>query len=306
MLTNSNLPSNPKNQQEKDNEIIVKPIVYGSVAFWLGKKADDTVSHKWCVYVRGLNNEDISYFVKEVVFTLHSSFENNVRVVNKWPFELYESGWGQFDIIITIHLIDENAKPIEFVHPLKLYPSQTHASMSTKKPVVSESYDEVVFVNPKQEIREILINPPIRKESSIQIPLNFEEDRKSMDYSSISQEDKVNVERNMPSVSDRSNLKKESSLKFNTNEDKNSMNLNTQMDVVPSQTITQSLQQKMDDEMDVENFDKNSQIKDDTTSMNVEIIPRNMNPMENLSMTSANVVYINYFIKKFINIISIL
>jgi YEATS domain-containing protein 4 len=155
--------------------------------------------------VRGLNNEDISYFVKEVVFTLHSSFENNVRVVNKYPFEVYESGWGQFDIIITIHLIDENAKPIEFVHPLKLYPTQTHASMSTKKPVVSESYDEVIFVNPKPQIREILMNPPLRKESSIQIPMNVEEDRKSNDYSEISNYEKMTVEKNLPSVSDKGN-----------------------------------------------------------------------------------------------------
>jgi len=294
MLTNLNLHSNTKNQQEKDNEIIVKPIVYGSVAFWLGKKADDKISHKWSVYVRGINNEDISYFVKEVEFTLHASFDNYVRVVKKWPFELYESGWGQFDIIITIHLIDETAKPIEFVHPLKLYPSQAHVSMSTKKPVVSESYDEIIFVNPRQEIREVLLNPPMRKDSSIQIPLNFEEDRKSMDYSSVSHEDKMQVERNMPSGSDRSNLKKESSLKFTTNDDKNSMNLNLQMDAVPSQIITQNLLHKTDDEiMEVENFDRNLQIKDDTTSMNAEIVALNINPVENMSMTSAHVV-LNY------------
>ena len=205
MIANSKLGSNSNFQLEKENEIIVKPIVYGTVAFWLGKKADDTVSHKWCVYVRGLNNEDISYFVKEVVFTLHSSFENNVRVVNKYPFEVYESGWGQFDIIITIHLIDENSKPIEFVHPLKLYPTQTHASMSTKKPVVSESYDEVIFVNPKPQIREILMNPPLRKESSIQIPMNLEEDRKSNDYSEISNYEKMTFEKNLPSISDKGN-----------------------------------------------------------------------------------------------------
>ncbi len=150
-----------------NSDIIIKPIVYGSVAFWLGKKADETVSHKWCVYVRGLNNEDISYFVKEVVFTLHSSFTNHVRTINKFPFELYEVGWGQFDIIITIYLKDETSKPIEFIHPLKLYPTQPHVSMSTKKPVVSESYDEIVFVNPEPKIREVLLNPPAAEDLSV-------------------------------------------------------------------------------------------------------------------------------------------
>src|SRR5436309_2736818 len=100
---------NPSN-----NEIIIKPIIYGSIAFWLGKKADETFTHKWCVYVRGVNNEDISYFIKEVVFTLHTSFTNHNRVVNKWPYELYEAGWGEFDIKITIYLIDETLKPLEF------------------------------------------------------------------------------------------------------------------------------------------------------------------------------------------------
>lgn len=195
-MIQSNQNSNINEKQDKHNDIIVKPIVYGSVAFWLGKKADETVSHKWAVYVRGLNNEDISYFVKEVVFTLHSSFPNNVRVVNKFPFELYEVGWGQFDIIITIHLVDETAKPIEFIHPLKLYPSQPHASMSTKKPVVSESYDEIIFVNPEPQLKEILMNPPqTKKDSSVQIAFNPEEDKKSVDQSMMSVDDKVSSRR---------------------------------------------------------------------------------------------------------------
>ena len=109
-----------------------------------------------CVYVRGVNNENISNFVKSVQFTLHTTFPNNIRVVNKWPFELYEMGWGEFDIKIKIELIDESVKPIELVHPLKFY-NQPHQSQSSKKPVVSENYDEIIFVNPKPEILEQLL-----------------------------------------------------------------------------------------------------------------------------------------------------
>ena len=90
------------NTNTTPNEIIKKSIVYGSIAFWLGKKSEENLTHKWCVYVRGNKNEDISYFVKEVIFTLHSTFENNVRTITKWPYELYASGWGEFDIKITI------------------------------------------------------------------------------------------------------------------------------------------------------------------------------------------------------------
>jgi YEATS domain-containing protein 4 len=141
------------------NQIIVKPFIYGSVAINLGKKSKEEATHKWhkwCVYVRGVNNENISNFIKSVTFTLHSTFQNNVRTLNKWPFELYEMGWGEFDIKIKIELIDENVKPIELIHPLKFYNSP-HQSQSSKKPVISESYDEIIFVNPKPEILEQLL-----------------------------------------------------------------------------------------------------------------------------------------------------
>jgi transcription initiation factor IIF auxiliary subunit len=143
------------------NLIITKQIIYGSVALWLGKRADEKATHKWAVYVRGPNNEDISYFIKDVEFTLHTSFENNVRKVSKFPFELYEAGWGEFDIKITIYFIDESIRPMEFMHLLKLYPTQSHISQSTKKPIVSESLDEIIFVNPSLKLREILNNEPM-------------------------------------------------------------------------------------------------------------------------------------------------
>lgn len=138
------------------NEILIKPFVYGSIALFLGKKNDEKISHKWCVYVRGISNEDISTFIKEVTFTLHDSFHNRIRVVSKPPFELYEVGWGEFDIKIQIHLIDETIKPLEIIHQLKLYPNQPNIAPSTKKPVISENYDEIIFVNPKKSLRSAL------------------------------------------------------------------------------------------------------------------------------------------------------
>ena len=63
------------------NQIIVKPFVYGSVAINLGKKSKEEATHKWCVYVRGVNNENISNFIKSVQFTLHSTFPNNISVI---------------------------------------------------------------------------------------------------------------------------------------------------------------------------------------------------------------------------------
>jgi YEATS domain-containing protein 4 len=60
-------------------------------------------SHKWTVYVRSATNEDLSVVVKRAVFQLHPSFHNPTRVVEQPPFELSESGCGEFEIAITLY-----------------------------------------------------------------------------------------------------------------------------------------------------------------------------------------------------------
>jgi YEATS domain-containing protein 4 len=159
-------------------EIIIKPIVYGSIAFYLGKKAEEFISHRWCVYVRGVHNEDISYFIKEVTFTLHPSFTDNVRKVSKFPFEVYECGWGEFDIKIMIYFHEESLKPVEIIHSLKLYPTQSHAALSAKKPVISENYEEIIFVNPKKHFLETLNS--VKPETKNIIQMNIDEDMNSI------------------------------------------------------------------------------------------------------------------------------
>jgi YEATS domain-containing protein 4 len=56
-------------------------IVYGNVAKPLGdeKGTDPLHTHKWSIFVRGVAGEDISYFVKKVVFKLHETYPNPVR-----------------------------------------------------------------------------------------------------------------------------------------------------------------------------------------------------------------------------------
>ncbi|EPS71197.1 hypothetical protein M569_03561, partial [Genlisea aurea] len=135
----------------KDVELCV-PFVYGNIAFWLGKKATEFVSHKWTVYVRGATNEDLGVVIKRVVFQLHSSFNNPTRVVDSPPFELSESGWGEFEIAITLHFhSDVSDKPLHLFHHLKLYP-EDEPGPSTKRPVVVESYDEIVISEPSESL----------------------------------------------------------------------------------------------------------------------------------------------------------
>uniref|UniRef100_A0A2C9WCL1 YEATS domain-containing protein n=1 Tax=Manihot esculenta TaxID=3983 RepID=A0A2C9WCL1_MANES len=89
------------NRRIKDMEISV-PLVHGTIAFYLGRKASESQSHKWTVYVRGATNEDLGVVIKRVVFQLHPSFNNPTRVVDSPPFELSECGWGEFEIVITL------------------------------------------------------------------------------------------------------------------------------------------------------------------------------------------------------------
>ena len=63
--------------------------------------------------MRGTEDEpDISSYVKKVVFTLHDSFREHIMVVEKYPFAITRSGWGQFDILISIYFHDPNEDPV--------------------------------------------------------------------------------------------------------------------------------------------------------------------------------------------------
>jgi hypothetical protein len=78
------------------------PIVYGSVAFFLGKKADEYHTHRWTLFLRGPNNEDLSVCIAKVVFQLHPSFAQPVQKLTMPPFEVTEHGWGKFEAQICI------------------------------------------------------------------------------------------------------------------------------------------------------------------------------------------------------------
>lgn len=86
------------------------PFVYGSVAFYLGNKADEYNTHKWTLFLRGPNNEDLSACIAKVVFQLHPSFAEPVRELTQPPFEVTERGWGEFEAQIRILWKDVNEK----------------------------------------------------------------------------------------------------------------------------------------------------------------------------------------------------
>jgi YEATS domain-containing protein 4 len=143
------------------------PFVYGSVAVYLGNKADDYNTHKWTLYLRGPNNEDLSSCIAKVVFQLHPSFAQPVRELSAPPFEVTEQGWGEFEAQIRIVWKDTSEKSTLVTHGIKLYPpGSTNQSPPTLEPVVAEAYDEAVFTDPNEvfynQLQHLSILPKVK------------------------------------------------------------------------------------------------------------------------------------------------
>lgn len=137
---------------------LVFPYVYGSLAFSLGKKGE-SYTHRWICYVRGVNNEDLSYLIHKVVFKLHSSFANPFRGTplsrSRGPeTTLRDSGGGlgrvrdQYPNPLQPpdHASRRAASHAASTPPtIQLHHTHTSGSQQSKKPLCSEVYDEIIF-----------------------------------------------------------------------------------------------------------------------------------------------------------------
>ncbi|ODN01820.1 YEATS domain-containing protein 4 [Orchesella cincta] len=155
---------------------VVKPIVVGNTARYFGKKREeDGHTHQWTVFLRPYLNEDYSAFIKKVHFKLHDSYPNPSRIVTKPPFDITETGWGEFEIVIKIYFVDTVERPVTLYHILKLFETSKDptAPPIVKKYICSETYDEIVFMEPTKLMMDILqgmkpIKPTWKPESDIE------------------------------------------------------------------------------------------------------------------------------------------
>ena len=141
------------------------PVIYGSYAYHLGKKGpgaplviDSSATHRWTLFIRGANNEDLSTFVSKVAFSLHESFADPVRIITEAPFEVTEVGWGEFGAKIRVFFRDPTELPVDFTHMIRLHAQAQSgpAQVNIKKPVVSEMYDEIIFKDPSESFAQLL------------------------------------------------------------------------------------------------------------------------------------------------------
>ncbi len=153
--------SNSMLPKRLSNTTVCVPIVYGSIAFFLGKKADEYHTHRWTLYIRGPHGEDLSVGIAKVVFQLHPSFPQPTRELTAPPFEVTEKGWGEFEATIRIVWRDPNEKATVLTHGIKLYPpgltQLTPTAQTSTEPVVHEFYDQVVFTDPTETFHQQLM-----------------------------------------------------------------------------------------------------------------------------------------------------
>lgn len=148
--------------------ILTANTVYGSEAqpFDPAKRppnAPDDHTHSWRVFVKGVNDEDISYWLKKVQFKLHETYPQSIRTIESPPFEVNETGWGEFEIQIKLYFVAESTeKPQTLWHSLKLHPygPDAEAKKERRDVIVSQHYEEVLFNEPVEQFYSLLTSGP--------------------------------------------------------------------------------------------------------------------------------------------------
>jgi YEATS domain-containing protein 4 len=191
----------------------VKPIVYGNIARYFGKKREeDGHTHQWTVYVKPYHNEDMSTYVKKVHFKLHESYAEPNRIVVKPPYEVTETGWGEFEIVIKIYFHDPNERPtVTLYHILKLFQSGPDV-MQGRKTLVSEFYEEIVFQDPTVLMQHLLTTTRQLSHGTWKHETDFEEKKDRTLQNILNAKNKIRYE--ISDLKERVKLAKETIVKF--------------------------------------------------------------------------------------------
>ena len=90
---------------------------------------------------------------------MHETYAQSVRTIEAPPFEVTETGWGEFEIQIKLYFISESTeKPQTLWHSLKLHPygPDAEGKKERREVVVSQNYEEVVFTEPVEQFYDLL------------------------------------------------------------------------------------------------------------------------------------------------------
>lgn len=121
-----------------------------------------------------------------MVFKLHDTYNNPTRSIESPPFQVTETGWGEFEIGVKIYFVNEaNEKNISLYHHLRLHPYgfPPDAVLTEKdRHVKSIQYDEIVFNEPTEQLFEIMTQKPGNRlpESKTQSEFSKETEREEI------------------------------------------------------------------------------------------------------------------------------
>lgn len=171
----------PANQLGKRNKgtQVVRPFIVGSTAVPFNETTNpkpagvpDNHTHSWRVFVKGLEDTDITYWVRRIQFKLHESIPNHVRMVEGEtgkPFIVSDTGWGEFEVAIKLYYINESGeKPQTLYHYLRLHPygrteEEKQQMIMEDGEVRSWSYEEQLFNEPYDAFYRVLTSGAVPK-----------------------------------------------------------------------------------------------------------------------------------------------
>jgi YEATS domain-containing protein 1/3 len=126
-------------------------LILGHDAKFRTEPTKEGFTHDWCCWVRGETNTDPSKFIEKVVFHLHSSFPKPKRVVKSPPFEVQESGFGSFDMVIDVYFKNKDEpRMVRYTYDLIL-PTPEQQTLHAPR------HEMLTFQNPPLEFCQKLV-----------------------------------------------------------------------------------------------------------------------------------------------------
>lgn len=116
---------------------------------------------------------------------------NLILAIEAAPFEIDETGWGEFEASIKIFFVDANEKPVNAAYYLRLF-KPVVTKPDGKQIVLYEHYDELVssfIVDFNQFLFQVFVEPTLYisralKENSGKVPIKSLTDCKLTSFKS--------------------------------------------------------------------------------------------------------------------------
>lgn len=154
------MPAAASNKRVK-NTRISRPFIIGSKAWTLtpennNKPVPEGHTKGWTIYVRGIQGgPDLSTWLKKVQFKLHHTYNDASRTVESQPFQVSETGYGEFDIELRLYFDSSSGEKAQYrFHRLKLEPFGDEAQIAKQladNAIIAETCEIVEFNEPSQE-----------------------------------------------------------------------------------------------------------------------------------------------------------